>query len=269
MKAKQNKTVAAIILVAVIMATSSCQKEKLTKTVTKSEGIENAGESFNDIQRTIMFEVARNLSFKTESCGVVTDDTVSVPHVRTIDYGTGCTDEQGKVRKGQMIITYDTDDFMTVPGANSYTTFNNFSMDDKQISGSFNIHNNGINGNGNYTFTTIGKYDQILPNSEEESIQGQHDMEWIAGANTTDPSDNEFTYTGSITATTTASSDQLAITILQPLLEKRSCVGYYVSGEELLQISSQPDKYLNYGDGTCDNLGVETVDGVSQTITLD
>ncbi|MES2619878.1 MAG: hypothetical protein V4615_03425 [Bacteroidota bacterium] len=269
MKTNKNKTVAAIMLVAVIMATSSCQKEKLTKTVKNSKSIENVGESFSDIQRTIMFEVARNLSYKTENCGIVTDDTVSVPHVRTIDYGTGCTDDKGNVRKGQMVITYDTDDFLTVSGANSYTTFNNFSLDDEQVTGSFNIHNNGTNGNGNYTFTTIGKYDHVMLDGEVVSIEGQYDIEWTAGANTTDLSDNEFTHTGSVSATTTISSDMVTISIVQPLLEKNSCPGYFVSGEEHLQITSEPDAYRNYGDGTCDNLAVETVNGVPTQVTLD
>ena len=43
---------------------------------------------------------------------------------------------------------------------------------------------------------------------------------------------------------------------------------YFVEGITLNQTTGESDRYLDYGDGTCDNLAVETVDGVSQTITL-
>jgi len=269
MKTKQNKTVAAIILVAVIMATSSCQKEKLTPTVKKSENTTLARETFSDIQAALMFEVTRNLSFKTENCGTITDDTISVPHVRTIDYGTGCIDDDGKVRKGQMIITYDADDIKTTAGANAYTTFNVFFIDDIEVTGTFNMHNNGLNGNGNYTYTTIGKFEQILPNNEGTlSVDGQQEIEWISGDNTPDVSDDEYAHTGSLTGVL-PTGETMSITIVQPLIEKRNCEGYYVSGEELIQVTGESDLYLNYGDGTCDNIAVKTVDGVPQTITLD
>ena len=271
MKTKQNKTLALVIMFAATLTISSCQKEKIVSKVEPSEKIFLEDQTFIGVQRTIIFEITRNLSFKTESCEIITYDTVSGPHVKTIDYGTGCIDNEGKTRKGQIIIAYDTENIKYVTGANAYTTFNNFFISDVQIDGSFNLHNDGINGNGNYVFTMSGKYDEILGNNAgTESVIGQQVMEWTSGADTpNDATDNEFAYTGSIDVTST-NGDVSTLSILQPLIEKRApgCERFYVSGIQNLQVTGQSDRYLDYGDGTCDDQAVETVDGVSTPVTL-
>ena len=43
--------------------------------------------------------------FYLSSCSVITIDNTSYPKVITIDFGTGCTGKDGKVRSGKIIIT--------------------------------------------------------------------------------------------------------------------------------------------------------------------
>jgi len=54
----------------------------------------------------------------------------------TVDYGAGCTDEEGNFGKGQLVLLLSTDHFGN-PGDTFAFAFNNFSLNGEMISGTF------------------------------------------------------------------------------------------------------------------------------------
>jgi hypothetical protein len=269
---KQNKTLAVVIILAATLAISSCQKEKVTTQVKAKKDVKWVDATYNDM---LKFALAANSgSFKNDEifgCATVTDDTVSMPHTRTIDYGSGCVDSDGKTHKGQVVLSYNTTDFLHTPGAYVSASMNNYYIDGNQIAGSLSVHNTGTNGNGNISFTMDVDAKRIMGNgSGTDSVAGQEVVEWVAGSSTPESIDDQFSFTGGAGGSA-ADGGTFHLSILQPLIKNRAsgCNLFFVKGETLSQISGQSDRYLDYGDGTCDNLAVETVDGNSQTITLD
>jgi hypothetical protein len=275
MKTNQNTTLLAIILIATL-AISSCKKEThLPQTKKKTTDVKWVDATYNDMWKFAM--AVNSGSFKNEegnallSCATITDDTVSMPHTRTLDYGTGCMDDQGKVHKGQIVLSYNNRDFLHVSGAYVDVALNNYFVDSNQLTGSVHLQNTGINGNGNISLTLDVNAQRILANSGgTDSVGGQEVVEWVAGANTSENVDDQFSYTGGANAHM-ANGDVGSVTILQPLIKNRApgCNEYFVKGETLTQVSGQSDRYLDYGDGTCDAIAVETVDGNATEIHLD
>jgi hypothetical protein len=274
MKTLQNKTLVAMILI-VTLAISSCKKEKPLQQFKKATNVAWVSETYDDMWRYAM--MANHGAFKNEegnallSCATVTDDTVSSPHTRTLDFGAGCTDSEGKVHKGQIVLTYNDRDFLNVPGAYVDVALNNYFVDDDQIMGTVHLLNNGTNGSGNISLTLNVDAQRVIANGGgTDSVAGQEVVEWVAGANTPENSDDQFSYTGGASGHM-ANGDAGSVTITQALIRNRApgCNEYFVKGETLTQVAGQSDRYLDFGDGTCDAEAVETIDGNSQTIHLD
>lgn len=276
MKTRQNKTLAALIVLASITGFSSCKKEQMNSLTKTKANLIGVDATYNEMLRMTM-SMGVSGSFKTEDAdaipgAIVTDDTLSNPHTRTIDYGSGCIDNYGKIYKGQIIISYTTRDFLHVAGASVAITPVNYSVDDHDISGTTTLQNDGVNGNGNVTLTYNVNAKRVrIDNGAIDSLGGQQVVEWVAGSDTEDKSDDQLSFTGLLGGHSTQDGDfDFAINILQPLIKNRAndCNEFFVKGETLTQVSGQSDVYLDYGDGTCDDLGVETIDGISTTITL-
>lgn len=61
----------------------------------------------------------------------------------TIDFGTGCTSPNGVVRKGKVILTYSSNNFL-LPGSSVVTTFDGYEVNGLKIEGSRTITNAGL-----------------------------------------------------------------------------------------------------------------------------
>ena len=277
MKKQILKTVLAITVIATTMALSSCQKEKNDSDVTTANNQALADESYNDVHN-IADEAANTgaVSYKADDansllagCANVTRDTVSMPHVTTVDFGsTGCTGADGKVRKGKIIVTYDGK--YRDAGTTITITFDGYSVNGNQISGTKTIHNDGLNGNGNLSFS-INVNGQVVLASGAGTITwtSTRTREWIAGESTESRDDDQYSITGSAMATST-DGKQFTATIQEALIRNLapSCRRHFVKGVVLLQRTGRPDRTIDFGNGACDDQAVVTINGVSHTITL-
>ncbi len=277
MKTKQNKTLAMLIVLASITALSSCKKEQMNSLTKTKANLAGVDATYDEMLRLTM-SMGLSGSFKTEDVdaipgAIVTEDTLSNPHTKTIDYGSGCIDNDGKVFKGKIILSYTTGDFLHTAGASIAVTPVDYSVNDNEISGTTTLQNDGVNGNGNINFIYNINAKRVLANNGgTDSIGGRQEVEWVAGSETSDKLDDQFSFTGMLGGHASGDGDvDFAISILNPLIQNRApgCNEFYVQGETLTQVSGQSDVYLDFGDGTCDNLAVETIDGVSTTITLE
>lgn len=255
----------AITLVLAALALSSCQKEKLNTDSNSASELSLAEDVFNEV---LSAETNSN-SHKSLSCKVVTRDTLSFPRVITIDFGSGCTDGRGATRSGQIIITYELDNFLD-SGNNIQVSFNNYFHNNLAITGSTAYHNNGANTAGNITMSGISSITTTSQNGNVTTITSNQHYEMLSGQNTSTKEDDQYAVTGHATGTSSDGS-QLDYTILQQLIKNRAtgCNQFYVQGVTRTRKTGQAEKYLDYGVGSCDNIAVETINGVSQNITLD
>jgi hypothetical protein len=237
---KQNTTLAVVIMLAATLAISSCKKEKVITQVKAKKDVKWVDDTYNDM---LKFALAANSgSFKNNEiygCAVVTEDTTSMPNTRTIDYGTGCVDNDGKTHKGKIVLSLNTSDFMQTPGAYVSVAFYNYFVDDNQITGSLNLNNTGTNGSGNIEFTLDADAKRIMANGGgTDSVTGHEIAEWVAGAGTPESVDDQFSFTGGAGGGMNDGTT-FHLSILQPLIKNRAsgCNQYFVKGETLVQIS--------------------------------
>ncbi len=191
---------------------------------------------------------------------------------KTVDFGTtGCPMANGNVLKGKIVIT-----FTFNPGATSHTINYQF----------LDFYHNAIKITGNKAFTRtmtgIGEaahpivvmsmdLSAAFPDGRTFHRVGTRTREITAGyATHLNFLDNEYQITGNWTTTFPNTTVQTS-TITTPLLAKMSCL--IVNKPLLVQgiITFTRDSNtatLDYGDGSCDNLAVFTINGNSYNIVI-
>ncbi len=276
MKQQLIKSIAAIAFFTAVLALNSCRKEKSENDLTTASNMALADESYNDADN-IADEAATsgNVSYKTEDansllagCATVTRDTVAQPHVTTIDFGTGCTGADGKLRTGKIIVTYD-GRYRDV-GTHITVSFDNYTVNGNQVSGTRTIQNNGLNADGHTSFSISATGQIVLANGNGTiTWTSTRTREWIAGENTPSRDDDQYSITGAASGTA-ANGDQFSATIQQALIRNLApgCRRHFVQGVALIQRSGRADRTLDFGNGTCDDEAVVTINGVSHAITL-
>jgi len=236
-----------------------------------------AQEEMNTYSNTLNGKTTEDPNSTLSDCAIITripafgtPITPGTLVTKTIDFGTGCVLNNGNTVSGKIIIT-----FTYQPDATSHTityTFDNF-------------RHNAILYVGNKTFTrtmtTTAPIHPIVtmnmdvtatfPNGNSYHRVGQRVREIIAGFDT--PAvwqDNIFRVTGSWTTTYPNTSIQTS-TITTPLIVKMSCVAankpLLVQGV-ITFVRNNNTATLDYGDGTCDNFAVFTINGNSYTINI-
>ncbi|MBP6730565.1 MAG: hypothetical protein KA149_00815 [Chitinophagales bacterium] len=276
MKKQSIKTIIALVLLTATFALNSCKKEKTDSDLTTANNMAMADESYNDADN-IADEAATTgaVTYKTDDensllagCAVVTRDTTSTPRVTTIDFGTGCTGADGKLRTGKIIVTHD--GRYRDAGTTITITFDNYTVNGNQVSGTRTIHNDGPNNDGNLSYS-ISVNGQIILASGAGTItwSATRTRVWIAGESTATRDDDQYSITGSATGTA-ANGDQFTSTIQTALVRNLApgCRRHFVSGIALIQRTGKPDRTLDFGTGACDDQATVTINGVSRTITL-
>ena len=261
MKTLRIKLFAATLLSASIVL-SSCQKEKSPAVTDNTAEIT----SIDDIYRETMDAGTETKNHKSLGCKVVTRDSA---HNRIIiDYGVVCIDGHGTTRSGQIVISYNSANFLT-PGNTIKVSFNNYRQNANQIAGGAEYENNGLNTVGNITMDCISNIVITGGNGMITTLNSTQSYELLTGLNTATKEDDQFSVTGSTTGIV-SNGTQLEYVILQPLIKNRTtgCNQFYVQGQTRTRKTGQPEKYIDFGHGDCDDLAIETVNGISSTITL-
>ncbi|HNR15451.1 MAG TPA: hypothetical protein PKG90_02165 [Chitinophagaceae bacterium] len=212
--------------------------------------------------------------------------TVTVQHpnntpfpVRVIvDFGTtGCTGPDGRMRTGKIITDYTAR--LIVPGAVATTTFEGFYIDSLKVEG---IHKVTNTSEPNANPAILRRYKAQVINGKL-TRPNRNFAEWnstkvflqIDGLATPDfPRDDAFKIDGF--ASGRAKRGNLIVrwesNITEALLRRFTC-RHIVKGKIRtvragLGTQSSWVALLDFGNGTCDNLAVVTINGVSYQITL-
>lgn len=200
------------------------------------------------------------------NCATVTNDTLSSPHLLTIDFGsTNCLGQDGNYRRGQILVSY-TGRYKD-PGHTHTITFNNYFVNDNQVTGTKTVAHTGNNAQGQpvYAITVNGAI--ILANGNGTvSWTSTRTRTWTAGYNTSTWQDDTYEITGS-GSVTRANGKTFTLNIVTPLHSALNC-RWIQSG--VVQITPQGGtvRTLDYGNGTCDAQADYTVNGKTRSITL-
>jgi hypothetical protein len=197
-----------------------------------------------------------------DTCATVTVSGSAFPRTITIDYGTGCTDRKGHVKKGKILITIS--DSMIVSGAVKTISYQDFYIDSIKVDLTATLTNHGKNDSGHWVIEK--KYDQTITKGTDKSVQSNDEtLEWISGFETSDKSDDIYykSGSGSVSLNDTISYSRK---ITKPLLIDRSCEFILSGTVELTRGSSVV--VIDYGDGTCDSVATVTTNGTTEQIDL-
>lgn len=203
--------------------------------------------------------------YSTLSCATVTLDTISNPHVITIDFGTGCTGVYGNVRSGVVTITYSGSYFAT--GSVRTITFTNYYVNGRHVEGTRTVTNNGLNSSGNYTWTVQATNMKVTrQDGSYHQWNSTRTREMIAGYGTSTIGDDIYLITGSANGSNN-NGNSCTANITTALRKEMAC-RYIVSGVIEVTPSTGVVRTLDFGTGTCDNQATVTKNGVSRIIYL-
>ncbi len=283
MKTKQLTLGLALVAIVSTSIFSSCKKkskdeEKDTDTGSASDQ-SLASSSVNDMT-SIADEAGRNYtvsSFKTASpdgllstsCASVTVDTLAAAKTITVNFGsTNCTCNDGRNRRGAIILNFTGKyrDSLTV----ITVTPQNYFVNDNQVTGSKTITNKGHNA-ANHLVYEINANIQIVKASGAGTISWQsvRQREWVTGESTSSWNDDIYSITGNASGTT-ANGNAFSSVITSPLIRNMSfgCRRHFTQGVLEHTPSGKATRYIDFGNGACDDQATVTINGNAYTITL-
>lgn len=274
------KKILALLSVSSIFLLTSCKKEETEpdpelETTFKLTENQAVSESVNDDVTAVFLEASVSNNFykldgETGTTGILSCATVTVspnafPKTITIDFANGCTSIDGISRKGKINITLS--DYVHNPGAVATMTFDNYYAAGYKVEGTIIWTNTSTQSGISWTRQiTSGRLSDPL-SGYYWTHEGNKNVIQVAGASTpNNPLDDVYSVTGSHTVTNPAGKSR-TVTILEALEKKTTC--HNVSKGKMKIQAQTHFAILDYGDGSCDNVAVITIDGVLPiTITL-
>jgi hypothetical protein len=190
----------------------------------------------------------------------------------TIDFGAGCVGVYGRERSGKIIITYGGDFGDEL--ANRVITFENYFVNEKQITGKIELRDFNMNAQGQLT-ATRKRIDLTVhfPDGHTFTSNGSTTITWIEGAGDGDRSNDVLSVTGSYEGVSSRGR-KITHTILEPVIVKNACWadgGFArVDGKTEIKIAGvrERTRIVDYGDGTCDDIINVTINGKLFTVIL-
>jgi archaellum component FlaF (FlaF/FlaG flagellin family) len=199
------------------------------------------------------------------SCATITNDSVSVPHILTIDFGTAnCLCNDGRNRRGIINVSYSGH---YRDSASTHTiTFTNYYVNDNHIMGTKTVTNNGHNASGNLSYSVVVNGTIVKTDGKTISWNSTRTREWIVGETTLPWNDDVYLITGNASGTSSAGTS-FNMTITSALRKEIGC-HHIVSGTLTITPSGKPTRYVDFGTGACDNQATVTINGNVYNITL-
>lgn len=276
----------------------SCKKENSTSdaeqeqaSLASSEGDVQAEETFNNTFDDVMganndvgisgtgifFGRSDTLVTGVPPCFTVTithPSTSFFPVIIVVDFGTtGCTGPDGRTRRGKVRTEYTAR--LINPGAVATTTFDGFYVNDVHVEGTHRITNITAANTAQRKFKVEvidGKLTR--PNGNYVKWNSTKTVTQVEGNATATPLDDIYKIEGGAHGQALRGNLLVAweSTITEPLYKRVTC-RWIVRGKiKTVRISSTTANswvaVLDFGNGTCDDQAVITINGVSHQITL-
>ncbi len=253
-------------------ALAACKKDKPEEGKLDPDASEDIGmtmnfdEEMNNIgQMSLEGKLSGKKSTSWLSCVTWGIDTTGPVTEITLDFGTtNCTGDDGRNRRGILIVTFEDNPFDA--GSVVNVTSNGFAINDHEINGTKAITFKGFNADNDpynevNTAITIEK-----PNGKIITWNSVQERVWTDGFGNADPFDNAVEVTGTANGTT-ANGVTYAIEIITPLRVVATCSNI-VSGSFELTGATFADRLFDYGNGDCDRKATVTVNGNTYNFLL-
>ena len=260
---------------------ASCRKDKFDSDTSASKN-ENQAESYFNELNSISDQVAENGELSgyklsedqgvlLSTCALITIDTSSQvslanPDTFIVDFGTGCSGTDGKVRSGKIIISAS--GRYRDAGTVIRITTDNYFVNGNQVLGYRLVTNTGLNDLGQPTFSVEVNGSIILANNAG-TIEwvANRVRTWIAG-NTTPLLffDDVYSLSGSSNGTR-VNGVSWSSTITSPLIYKHSC-REFVEGTIELEPDNKPLRTIDFGTGSCDGTASVNINGNTYIISF-
>lgn len=205
------------------------------------------------------------LEERSDTCGnvsVTPPDPFVFPKTITVDFGNGCTDADGKLKAGKVLMTVEA---FWEPNAKIIVAYDNYSE-------------NGVQVEGQFVFTNLSTPDAAILSIDAENIKltdpngytfafsGNQTYTQIAGHPTWWYwQDDVYRVTGNLFSTLT--NGESVNWLIQTPLEKATTCQYVGKGTGILDINGL-EVLVDYGNGACDNQGTLTVNGQVYPFTM-
>lgn len=190
-------------------------------------------------------------------------DVNTWPREVTLDYGYGCTGASLYMHKGK--IHYTISDKFSNTGATITATFENYTVNEYKIEGTYVIRNNGSANGWNLTDSLKDGKVTYPDGTTWFTKTGTRTMIQTAGQNTLVLTDDEFDVTGNGVIKNSAGHTLTAST-QTPIHRTATCLNA-VSGKLSLTFDSLTG-LLDFGTGECDNQATLTIGTKTYPITL-
>lgn len=246
----------ATALLCAISIFQSCKKEEDTK-ASADEVTAQDLVAHNDLSEVAESEIDDAITENLISNGV--DDrgacaTVTYaqpkgtwPNTITIDYGTGCNQPGGIIFKGKVIVNQSNE--MTVPNAARVITYDNFFIENVQISGARTLTFKGLNASGQPWLTKTGTETLTFPDATVATRNIDHVRTMTEGYTTIPRADNVWEITGTDNGTN-RQGNPYTVAITKPLVKRFTCP-WLVSGVIEMTVEGKT-RSLDFGDGACE-----------------
>jgi len=182
-----------------------------------------------------------------------------------VDFGTtGCTDNRGNIRMGQLKFTYNGYKFQV--GSVITVEAINYSVNGIKLEGTRTLTN--VTGSTD----TSPKFNAVLtggkatfPDGSVATRVSNITWQWDRGA--AGLSDDVLTINPATASGTTRGGRSYTVTVLEALKYKRFC-GMAVDGIKKYVLDNGKEITIDYGDGSCDKSLTITVNGVTRNISV-
>ncbi len=271
MKNITTKVTLFIAAAALCLSINACKKSTTDSDISTAQDEAQAENESNFIQNSADAGAAQSTGTQPRSggqwqifkCATISfnADTTNSTKIMTITFNGNCTCLDGKVRSGEIIVTWNGRyrDIGTV--IHTYTQ--NYTVNG-------NLHNykkwvtnvGRVNG-----FITFDINDTATINTANGTISwiSSRTRTWIQGSN--DPWnwwDTEYSITGSASGTDRKGLAFTA-TITNPIIANFGCYWILVQGTYDLAVQGKAERIIDFGDGTCDDNATCTINGITYT----
>lgn len=239
-----------------------------TSTGSRADGTSSGARNIKDAINDSRFSCAEvTLEFATDNVPVQPGTSIGNPHgYITVDFGTGCTGPNGRVRKGKIVIEFQGRRFM--PGSMISITTVDYFVDGIQIEGTRTEMNATASTEESPKFTITEDVTITFLNGETSTRTSTRTRTWNRAVN---PLEDSWTVTGQASGTT-RKGKTFVMTITKALVFKRACaieskMVIPVEGTKEL-IAGEKKVTIDFGTGTCDTSITITVNGRSKEIQV-
>lgn len=287
------KSLASLALISFLFLTS-CSDDSVEFSAEDSQNVENEATTdsyFEDADDIATLAVAADGSTATGArqasngrqgvkpvdlrftCATITflfadDNSTTTPHgFITIDFGDGCTDIKGNVRKGKIVVEFAGKRFF--PNSRIITTFQNYYINGVKIEGVRTVTNltGSVENNPKFQIE-VDNGKATWEDGTFATREVNRTREWVRANN---PLEDEWIVEGSA-AGTNRNGKTYQMQITKAMVYKRECaigakVFMAVEGTKVLSTENKVIT-IDYGNGDCDRIVNIAIDGQSKDVVV-